>query len=44
MTEADLKRLAANHSSQAWRRELKVGDKVDVNIDADDKKKLRGWV
>lgn len=44
MSETDLKRLASSHESQAWRKTLIVGGMVDVNIEADDRHKLKGWV
>ena len=42
MSDDDLKKLAT--SRQQWRKELKVGDSLDVNIDGDDKQKVKGWV
>lgn len=44
MTDSDLKRLASEHESQAWRKTLAVGDKVDVLIYGTQKKVCRGWV
>lgn len=41
-SEQDLKSLATHH--QIWRKELQMGDKVDVNIGGDDKSKTTGWV
>ena len=42
LSEEELKNLST--SRQEWRKELKEGDKIDVNIVADDKDKVRGWV
>jgi len=42
MSDDDLKRLAT--SRQLWRKDLKQGDSVDVNIWSDDKQKVKGWV
>lgn len=42
MTDDELKRLAT--SRQTWRTELKVGDRVDVQVVADDKQKVTGWL
>lgn len=42
LSDDDLQRLSA--SRQTWRAELKAGDMVDVNLVADDKDKVKGWV
>lgn len=42
MTEDDLKRLST--SRQLWREDLKEGDQIDINVMADDKDKIKGWV
>lgn len=42
MSDDDLKRLST--SRQTWRNDLKVGDKIDINILGDDKGKTKGWV
>lgn len=42
MSEDELKNLATRR--QTWRQTVKVGDKIDVNIDGDNKLKTKGWV
>ena len=42
MSDDDLKKLST--SRQVWRESLKAGDRVDININADDKDKIKGWV
>lgn len=41
MSDDDLKKLST--SKQEWRNDLKVGDKLDVNIIGDEKNKTKGW-
>lgn len=42
MSEEDL--IEITTKTQVWRKELKVGDKVDVQVVGDDKKKTQGWL
>mmetsp|Transcript_393 Transcript_393/g.548 ORF Transcript_393/g.548 Transcript_393/m.548 type:complete len:291 (-) Transcript_393:8442-9314(-) len=42
MSEDELKSMATQR--QTWRKDLKVGDRVDVNVDGDNKFKTKGWV